>query len=99
MWQQVLEVQQGNNAQRGKALFRRLVQYYALANEEDYKRNGQWCLWLGSLMLFFVFFLIYFLGGEEKEEGVGFDKCVVRQIMATSPPKEIHGNPLKMPLI
>lgn len=47
MWRESLQRSSGGGAaaQRGApALFERVRQYYALANEEDYRKNGQWQL-------------------------------------------------------
>ena len=49
MWRESLRSAPGGAggaaAQRGAAaLFERVQQYYALANEEDYRKNGQWHL-------------------------------------------------------
>ena len=47
MWRESLQRSSGGGAaaQRGApALFERVRQYYALANEEDYRKNGQWHL-------------------------------------------------------
>ena len=51
MWRESL--QQGSRAASGQALklFERVQRYYALANEEDYRKNGQWLLGLAPILI------------------------------------------------